>query len=190
MPSVRKVWDAFWTQLLKVVRKQSSISREVKTRKEHKPEDSVEIVLQLLRAGSTVCVCHVEGHWRTQAQLLWGCSHGTCPTFRALSWMARACHCSGAISYSSSPFGKNPRTGSIICPQEAPIVACGERTEFCWVAQETSKEIRKEASMSSLSGHLSTASHGNVNSAALSPHPQAGWASSDCAALQLLLSLD
>lgn len=62
--------DAFWTQLIKAVREPGSISREVKIRKEHMPKESVEIVLQLLRAGTTVCVCNVEGHWRTQAQLL------------------------------------------------------------------------------------------------------------------------
>lgn len=64
-----KYWDALWTQLLKVVREQSSTSREVKIRKEPIPQDCLELVLQLLGAGSSVCVRSVEGHWRTQAAL-------------------------------------------------------------------------------------------------------------------------
>lgn len=161
---------AFWTQLLKAVREQGSISREVKIRKEL-PKDSVETVLQLLRAGTTGCVCNVEGTGGPRHS----CSQGV----------------HRELLYIQSTELKGQRLSLLGCYflfilylwHESQHREChlsvGSPHHCCFwerrwkdrttVTQETSSEIRKETSMSSLSGHISTASHGNVKSAVLSP---------------------
>lgn len=159
--------DVFWTQLLKVVREQNSISREVKIRKEHMPKDLVEIVLQLLRAV-TVCVCSVEEPGTAALRVLtWELLSLRRTELKAQSLSVPWCYFLFFLS-----LWQDSQDREHHLPWEVPVVACrtgGERTAVCWVAQESSSELRKETPVSSLSGHMSTASPGNVNSAALSP---------------------
>lgn len=132
------------------------------------PKDSVEIVLQLLRAVTAVCVCCVEEPGTAALRVLtWELLSLQSTELKAQSLSVPWCY---FLFFLSLWQDSQDRENHL--PWKVPVVACGtggERTAVCWVAQESSSELRKETPMSSLSGHMSTASPGNVNSAALSP---------------------